>query len=265
MKRKIGDFIRKFNTLDTEIIKVPFFEDETSIRIVQLSDLHIPRNAFMVTEIAKVVKDLKPDLIFITGDMMDGKWSFNGAKLSLITKLLVKIGPVYVVSGNHERRHKKYYQIWETMMKLLGTKYLKNEISYITFSGKRIGLIGLKDMTTKDALDEDFSFLTKMERNLDLVLMLTHRPNEWRKFYPEKGPLPDFVFSGHAHGGQVGIPLLNRGLIGPNKKILPKFVNGLYKYEDGSCEIISRGLACATRPVRINNRPHIPVLDITKK
>ena len=73
----------------------------------------------------------------------------------------------------------------------------------------------------------------------------------------------DFVFTGHAHGGQFRIPILNIGLMSPSQGLFPKYTSGNYVLEDSTL-IVSQGLGNSSFPIRINNRIEL-VLAILKK
>jgi predicted MPP superfamily phosphohydrolase len=70
------------------------------------------------------------------------------------------------------------------------------------------------------------------------------------------------VFSGHAHGGQFRIPFLKKGIIAPNQGLFPKYTSGLYSSNNGIQVMVSRGLGNSIIPIRINNRPHLPIIRL---
>ena len=262
LRRLIGNVIRHRNPLDVAHYEVNLGLKEQLV-IAQVSDVHIPRSAFSPKVIADAVAKEKPDIIVITGDMMDGRSKFHGPHLSQLIQLLKKIAPVYAISGNHERNNRKYFKIWRTMLKLSGVHYLDNAIHTFKKGEQRFTIVGIADYNPQKIDQLDLQFLEGLQsKQDDCILLLHHKPNIWRNIYPPHLPLPQLVFSGHAHGGQVMLPILNRGLIAPGEGIIPKYVNGLYAYPDGTMELISRGLASSTRPVRVNNRPHLPIVTL---
>ena len=269
LRQFIGDFIRKRNPMDMEHIIIPIENTSpsfTSLRIAHVSDVHIPRSAFSPREIAEAVARQNPDVIFLTGDMMDVGSKFDGSKIALLISFLMKIAPIYAISGNHERKKRQYYKIWKTMLKLRGVHFMNNKVTRFEKEGVTFVITGMSDIDVDRASEYDFNFLTQLEVAKDeCYLLLHHKPNIWRSYYPEEAPVPDVVFSGHAHGGQVRIPLVKRGLIAPDQGFFPKYTSGLYHYADGSFEVVSRGLASSTKPVRVNNKPHIPIVELVPK
>jgi predicted MPP superfamily phosphohydrolase len=70
------------------------------------------------------------------------------------------------------------------------------------------------------------------------------------------------VLSGHAHGGQIRIPLLLNGLFAPNQGWFPAYAGGLYQH--GSLtHIVSRGASNNIPLPRIFNPPEVVVIEIT--
>ena len=67
-----------------------------------------------------------------------------------------------------------------------------------------------------------------------------HRPHEIKLF---KESEVDLVVSGHAHGGQWRIPLLNIGIFAPGQYFFARYINGLYKLNDKTKLFVTRGLA----------------------
>lgn len=269
LKRLVGDFIRKCNPLEVEQIIIPIDNistNFTSLKIAHVSDVHIPRSAFSPHEISEILKKQAPDVIFLTGDMMDVASKFEAPKIALLTSLLMEIAPLYVISGNHERRKRGYEQIWETMLKLRGAYVMNDQVRRFEKEGVTFVVTGMRDINVNKILESDVSFLTEIEvATTECHLLLHHKPNIWRSYYPDDAPTPNVVFSGHAHGGQARIPFIKRGLIAPDQGLFPKYTSGLYAYSDGSVEVVSRGIASSTRPVRIGNKPHIPIVVLVSK
>jgi len=266
LRRLIGDFIRERNPLDIEQIVIPIkgiSSGFTSLRIAHLSDVHIPKSAFSPVEIANALKKHKPDVIFLTGDMVDGRLKFDGPAIALFISILQKIAPIYAVSGNHEQNNCEYCNIWKTMLKLRGVYFIDDKVAYFEKDGTTFVIVGIGDIDKEEIWKFDSSFISEIEVAADeCYLLLHHKPNIWRSYYPTDVSVPDVVFSGHAHGGQVVIPYLNRGLLAPAQGLFPKYTSGLYQFSDGSYEVVSRGLASSTRPLRVNNRPHIPMVEL---
>lgn len=90
-----------------------------------------------------------------------------------------------------------------------------------------------------------------------MSILLAHEPQFIEEYAAANY---DFIFSGHAHGGQIRLPFLG-GLFSPGQGVLPKLTSGVHCAGDGSM-IISRGLGNSSFPLRIFNRPEIVLAEI---
>ena len=97
----------------------------------------------------------------------------------------------------------------------------------------------------------------RSESQCDMSILLAHEPQFIEEYAAANY---DFIFSGHAHGGQIRLPLLG-GLFSPGQGVLPKFTSGVHLAGDGKM-IISRGLGNSSFPIRIFNRPEIVLAEI---
>lgn len=73
---------------------------------------------------------------------------------------------------------------------------------------------------------------------------------------------PGLVLSGHAHGGQVRLPLLG-GLYAPGQGLLPEYDSGLYSLGETQM-VVSRGLGNSVAPLRVNNRPELVIVTLSR-
>ena len=72
----------------------------------------------------------------------------------------------------------------------------------------------------------------------------------------------DLVLSGHAHGGQVRISFVG-GLVAPNQGLFPKYDAGMFMKENTTM-IVSRGIGNSIIPIRVNNRPEVILIELSK-
>ncbi|SHJ53177.1 hypothetical protein SAMN02745248_00314 [Hathewaya proteolytica DSM 3090] len=234
-----------------------------NFKIAHLSDLHNKSFGKGGKNIIDKLKNMKPDIIVITGDLIDRrKYNLNIA-MELVDNA-VKISPVYYVSGNHEAWSKKYEDIKGKLLSS-GVKVVDNEVLKIYKGNSYINLMGLRD---PDFLTSDYlegTDVTEVEENLckwkeceGFKVLLSHRP-ELLKLY--KDYKIDLIFSGHAHGGQIRIPGVG-GIVAPDQGLFPKYTSGIYK-ENHTSMVVSRGLGNSIFPFRIFNRPEI--VEVTLK
>lgn len=220
-----------------------------SLNIVQLSDLHNKEFGENNSKLISKVKKLNPDVIFLTGDVVDA--NRTNIKVAIKTaKQLVKIAPVYYVSGNHELSL-EYEERADLEMRLedAGVIVMYDEVADFNDDFQ---IIGLDD----GSIDTNSDVLKKLAAKCDsskTTILLAHEPQVF-DWYVESGV--DIVLCGHAHGGQVRIPFVNIGLVAPNQGLFPKYTSGVFEKKNTSM-VISRGLGNSILPLRIFNQPEI--------
>ena len=224
---------------------------ENDITDVQISDLHNQFFGIKQSTLLKQIKKQDPDMIVVTGDIVDKTHTSTDISLDFI-KGAVKICPVYYVTGNHEE--------W------LGDEKLKDFFSEM----RELGVVFLDDtyIETDEYIlagiaDSSLSFSGSFDAyepfdGTKPVIMLAHEP-QFADLYESLGA--DLVFTGHYHGGQIIIPGKG-GVVSPEFEIFPEMYEGIHDI-NGMKLILSRGLGNSILPVRINNYPEIVVTKIT--
>ena len=168
--------------------------------IAQLSDLHIGAvlQQKFVDDLVSRTNGFKPDLVAITGDLVDGKPAEIGGFVSRLGGLQSRMG-TYFVSGNHD--HYAGWDEWSAYLTGMGVKVLKNQRVVIGDPGGSFDLLGVEDLGSR---------LVRTGYDLDLAaqgrdparatVLMSHQP----------GGFDDAVrlgiglqLSGHTHGGQT--------------------------------------------------------------
>ncbi len=188
------------------------------LRIVQISDLHLGswNRKSKLEELVELINKLHPDLLFFTGDLCNYStmeaWPFQ----DILRKIDSKYG-VYAILGNHDYGA---YMTWtsseakkQNMLDLdrfydeMGWKLLKNEHDVLVLNGDSLAIIGV----------ENWGVIGRFQRLADMPkalagtetiltkLLLSHDPTHWDSIVSKSYPDIDLTFSGHTHGGQVGI------------------------------------------------------------
>jgi predicted MPP superfamily phosphohydrolase len=227
------------------------------IKLVQLSDLHDKTFGENHRRLIRVVEDINPDFILITGDLIDRNTDDFTSVMDLLDQL-TEFAPVYLVTGNHEawndERDTFFSQLEETDVVLLD-----NEIVTIEWEDTTLTFLGASDPAFCTDLEESTCLDTWLSNAMDLVdghtILLSHRPELWDTYLTYG---VDLVLSGHAHGGQVRVPFLG-GVIAPDQGFWPRFSEGQIEH-DGTIMIVSRGLGNSILPLRVNNRPEVVVV-----
>ena len=232
-------------------------ESFDGFKIVQLSDLHGAEFGEDGMELVEKVKELEPDIIALTGDFVTDEGDL--AAVEKLAARLVKLCPVYFVSGNHEFGSGLAVKV-RNILERAGVKYLSNE--YLTISRGEDGILlgGVEDpLAYADMLSPDELAQKMNDAAPDAFKILLGHRNYWMTEYPE---LPvDLIFCGHAHGGLIRIPGVG-GLIGTDRRLFPDFDAG--EYNNGRYAlIVSRGLGNSVPIPRVFNRPEIVCVELS--
>jgi len=246
-----------------EIVSEKIPEGFDGFVVVQLSDLHNKLFGKDQKRLIKHVKEQKPDMIVITGDLIDSNRPDVETGL-LLVKEAVKIAPVYFVTGNHDNwlSDTNTFALFQGLENF-GVTVLKDEKVLLCAEkeGEYISLMGIDDDTVsyKSKLQETLDILTKDEADT-FTLVLAHQPQRMPVYSAYD---VDLVLSGHAHGGQFRIPFIG-GFVAPDQGFLPKYTKGLYE-ENGTKMIVNAGLGNSVVPQRLLNRPEVVKITFNSK
>ena len=235
-----------------------------NFKIAQVSDIHCDRVGHSDLSFIKKIKDFNPDIIVITGDVLDSYNNDMDIAYNILSQLAI-IAPCYFVSGNHELRLPEEYEQLINRMKKLNITYLHNSKLLITKSNESINLVGVEDYNffkNEDKLNHRANFIKTLEELYSpnhFNILLSHRPEKFPIYADIKYEL---IFSGHAHGGQWRIPFVG-GIFSPSQGFFPKYTNGNYVLEDSTL-IVSQGLGNSSFPIRINNRIELVLATLKK-
>lgn len=237
----INGEILKINSIDIEIKGL-----KKELKIVHLSDLHIGaiHQKKYLEKVVRKTNLLKPDVVVITGDLVDGSTLITEDIISPINKIK---GPVYFVVGNHEI-YEGLYRVMplleKTKMKILRDG--KSKFRDITFIG-----IDYAEMKR-----EVYRKLEKIKIDKNKVnILLYHAPIFKVDYLEEKGI--DLHLAGHTHSGQIfPLNLLIR-LIFP-------YVGGLHKSKNSSV-FVSAGVGTWGPPMRLGSTCEIDLINLKRK
>lgn len=231
-------------------------------RIAHVSDLHNAEMGDGNEKLLAVLREADPDIIAITGDLIDSRNTNIEVALAFAEKAM-KIAPCYYVTGNHEARVSECAEL-KAGLEAAGVVVLENERGEIELSGETITILGVDDPSfNTDYLFGDSASVvsnTLAEISTDddgFAVLLSHRP-ELFDTYVACGV--DLALSGHAHGGQFRLPFVG-GLVAPNQGLFPKYDSGLYT-EGNTNMIVSRGIGNSILPFRFNNRPEVILIEL---
>ncbi len=244
------------------------------LKIVQLSDIHTGSFASIepLEKAFKIAMDLKPDIIFFTGDLVNVQTDETDGFIDTYRKLQAPLG-VYSILGNHDYGD---YRSWnsdeEKKANLVaihkvhedsGWRLLINENVELEKDGDKIALIGVENwggnMNFKKYGKLDQAY--KGTEAHPFKILLSHDPSHWnmevRKLYKDI----DLTLSGHTHGFQLGIEIPGFKW-SPVKYIYPQWA-GLYQ-DENQYLYVNRGLGFIGYPGRVGIWPEITLLELEK-
>jgi predicted MPP superfamily phosphohydrolase len=214
--------------------------------MVQISDLHIGGlidQPFIKASVEKI-NALKPDIVFMTGDMVDTALEHVEDAIRELEKIDAKHG-VYYIFGNHEYFHEPEKII--EFMKTTNITLLLNE--NITIDALKLNVVGVTDRIgyRTNVLVPD---LHKAYQGINpeyKTILLAHQP----RYIEELGEYtPDLILSGHTHGGQIWpFEYLVR--------LQQPYVKGLHKLDNGSHIYVNSGIGFWGPPMRLESQAEI--------
>jgi hypothetical protein len=242
--------VREYDVILTELER-PF----DGYRIAQISDIHIDHwmTRSLLKKAVDHVKDNRPDLIVITGDIITARVAYD---IDLIEQLLSALSApdgVLFVPGNHDYWEPGQIDILRGMLARANIRDLSNDVLTLERDGAWLHIAGIDDVFAREAR------LDKVLRKLPdegPAILLAHEPDFADIAAPYKRF--DLQLSGHTHGGQIRLPLIGN-LYGP--------VHGL-RYDAGWFDVdslklyVNVGLGVVTIPVRFMCPPEIAIFTL---
>ena len=274
----LSTFHGRFNFKTEEVtIKIKDLKtDLDGLRIVQLSDMHLPcfyNHRKLLQKVMYEVNALKPDLLLNTGDFIDFGWREFDKNDTILSKAHSRYGN-FAILGNHdvgtydpfftEADRENNILIMINKIRASGYQVLEDEYKTLYIGKAKIALIGV---TTEGRhphmihgnVEKAMSGLNA--DSVDLKILLSHDPNQWEEDVTGKTDI-DITLSGHTHGMQMGI-MTKKFRWSPAKYFYPHW-NGLYT-EGHQYQYVNRGLGCLAIPFRIWMPPEITVITLKKK
>ena len=244
------------------------------LRIVQLSDLHLGSFNFAYKKLNSAIEkinNLKPDYIFITGDLVNNyAWELTGWD-EVFKRLEAKEGK-YAVLGNHDYGD---YSQWETAKEkqdnfekikqffpLINFKLLLNEAEIISKNDQQIAIVGVENWGKPPFKQYgDLQQASKNVKHVPFKILLSHDPTHWSEEVKDKIDIT-LMLAGHTHGMQAGFQYKN--LKWSPIKYKFKHWAGLYQHKSQYL-YVNRGLGWLGFPGRIGMRPEITLIELKKE
>ncbi len=258
----------KVHHIKVKIKNLP--DNLAGLRLVQISDLHLGSFNFryhILERAVKLINQLKPDLIFFTGDLVNNHaWELKGWDL-VLNKLKASKGK-YSVLGNHDygdysewesnKSKRSNHELIKYFHERIGFKLLLNESLIVEIENEKLAIIGVENWGIPPFKQYgDLNKAIQKVIEIPFKILLSHDPTHWSQEVV-KGTDIVLTLSGHTHGMQAAINI-------KSKKWSPikfkyKHWAGLYKYHDQYLHV-NRGLGWLGFPGRVGMRPEITLIE----
>lgn len=188
------------------------------LRVGQISDIHSGSfyNKKAVLGGVEMLLKEKTDLIFFTGDLVNGEASEMTDYQDIFTKVKAPLG-VFSTLGNHDygdygdwdslANKKKNHDDLIATHKNMGWDLLRNENRRLKIDGEEIGILGIENWSEYSRFPKygRMDLAVQNTDDLPVKLLLSHDPSHWRAEVLPKYPQIDAMFAGHTHGMQFGV------------------------------------------------------------
>lgn len=234
-------------------------------KIVHISDVHYGRTTDKkdLNNMVKEVNLLKPDIVVLTGDLIDKDTKLDDILKGEISEALNSINAnvgKYAISGNHDNN----FSEWESIINDGGFKNLNDTYELIYNDGYTpILLAGLSsNLNNQIDITERYNKILEYSNNENIKelykILLIHEPDYISNIDHSNFNL---ILAGHSHNGQVRLPFIG-GIILPNGA--KKYYKEHYKINNTDL-YISSGMGTSGISFRLFNKPSINFYRLTNK
>ena len=243
-----------FTKLEEVSINTNKLPDGSSIRILQISDVHNKKSLNSNKQLIKLAREAQSDIVVITGDLIDDNTK-NLENVYELVEGIATINPkIYFVTGNHDWRGGLTEELMIGLSRR-GVKILDNKNEFVNIRNLSLNLCGVADWTSGQL---DLNQALKGADSSIYTVMLAHDPwiiNDYKDF------TPDLTLSGHTHGGQVRLPWVG-AILAPGQKVFPELDKGFYNLTNDKFLYIDSGVGTSVLPIRYLNRSQITLITI---
>lgn len=239
-----------WETRNTRLVETVFATDElaSELRVVQLSDFHNITRPAQVRDIIELVRGADPDLIAITGDLLNTHNRTVDPVRRLLQGLAEIDAPTYFVEGNHDHWSPEGDRLTELLDRFAVTT-LSNSHTTVEGDFGTVALVGVDD---RHSGHDDLAAAVAGLPDEGFRLVLTHSPGS----LPElEGHGIDYAMCGHTHGGQIRLPFIG-AIYQPGGQWFPEVSKGTYTRGTATL-FVDSGLGVTGPELRLFNQSQI--------
>ena len=229
-------------------------------KIAHVSDFHSGLFSETTTEIVKMIAEQNPNIICLTGDIVDSK-TLDYESVEILISGLTGIAPVFAVSGNNETSKPSIYEKMIEIYRKHGVQFIDGKSITKYDRDAVLTISGIKDAGNDSInIESELMLLNNSYTKEGFGIILYHRANEFDRIVKSRY---DLVLSGHIHGGIVRFPLIG-GLLSPDNELFPSYSGGLYE-KNGVYLVSNRGIGDNYPIPRIYNPPEVVIVVLHAK
>ena len=233
------------------------------LKIAHISDIHYGQTTKEkeLNHLIEQVNETKPDIIVITGDLLDKDIHYTQKELDKLEELLNQLEAnlgKYIIMGNHDNTQEDYHIV------ISNTNFTNLDNSYqVLYNGKNepILIAGMStgeygNLSPSEKTEGAIQKIKEIDSHYNILIM--HEPD-----YIEDIDYSNFqlVLAGHSHNGQVRLPLIGAIILPPHAK---KYYNNHYTLEDTEL-YVSSGVGTSTIKFRFFNKPSFNLYRIVNE
>ena len=254
-------------TVNDYIIKNEKITDNfNGFKIVQISDIHYGRmlDRADLAKIVKRINEYKPDIVVLTGDLIDRDTEMSKMVANVIASELSKIEAgvgKFAITGNHDYK----FDEWDSIIKGGGFTNLNNTYETIYNGGyEQMVIAGISttqydDETITERAKKATEYINSFEKDGPIFnILIMHEPDVIDKLENNKFNL---ILAGHTHGGQIRVPFYGAIVLPPDGK---KYSDGHYSLENSDL-YVSSGIGVSNVNFRLFDVPSFNVYRLISK
>jgi predicted MPP superfamily phosphohydrolase len=221
----------------------------------------------------EMINELKPDIVFFTGDLVNSKAEEMDDYIDIFDKIEAPHG-VYSILGNHdygdyhrwpnEEEKQANFENLKDQHKKLGWKLLLNEHVQVNIGDSTLGVIGVENYSASNRFHK-YGDMAKSVDGMspsDVKILLSHDPSHWTDQIITNYSDVDLTLSGHTHGFQFGVEIPGYIKWSPAQYMYKQWA-GLYQ-KGRQYLYVNRGLGFLGYPGRVGILPEITFLTLNK-